>query len=62
MGNKEFMRQAVALAVENARLGGGPFGALVVKDGCVIGEGNVLDQGIRINPRVVLSPQSISYS
>ena len=28
---------------------------------CVIGEGNVLDQGVRINPGVVLSPQSMSF-
>lgn len=33
------MRQAVELAVENARAGGGPFGALVVKDGKVIATG-----------------------
>jgi mannose-1-phosphate guanylyltransferase len=28
---------------------------------CVSGEGNVLDQGIRINPGVVLPPGSISF-
>ena len=28
---------------------------------CVIGEGNVLDQGIRINPGVVLPPGSMSF-
>ena len=28
---------------------------------CVVGEGNVLDQGIRINPGVVLPPGSISF-
>ena len=34
------MRQAIALAVENVRAGrGGPFGALVVKDGQVIATG-----------------------
>lgn len=34
------MARAIALAVENARSGhGGPFGALVVKDGRVVGEG-----------------------
>jgi guanine deaminase len=36
----EWMRQAIALAVENVRAGlGGPFGALVVKDGQVIATG-----------------------
>jgi mannose-1-phosphate guanylyltransferase len=28
---------------------------------CVIGEGNVLDQGARINPEVVLPPRSIRF-
>jgi guanine deaminase len=36
----EFMRRAIALAIENVRTGrGGPFAALVVKDGRVIAEG-----------------------
>src|SRR5258708_12098073 len=36
----EFMRRAIALAIENVRtLRGGPFAALVVKDGRVIAEG-----------------------
>ena len=39
MGNEEFMRQAIALAVENVRNGGGPFGAVIVKDGKVIATG-----------------------
>jgi len=35
-----FLRQAIALAVENVKLGrGGSFGALVVKDGAVISTG-----------------------
>ena len=35
-----FLRQAIALAVENVLLGrGGPFGALVVKDGTIIATG-----------------------
>ena len=35
-----FMERAIQLALENVRSGsGGPFGALVVKDGAVIGEG-----------------------
>lgn len=36
----EWMRQAIALAVENVRFArGGPFGAIVVKDGQVIASG-----------------------
>jgi guanine deaminase len=34
-----FIRQAIDLAVESVRRGGGPFGALVVKDGAVIASG-----------------------
>jgi guanine deaminase len=37
--NESFMRQAIDLAVENVRRGGGPFGAVVVKDGVVIASG-----------------------
>ena len=36
----DFMRRAIALAIENIRSGqGGPFGALVVKDGRILAEG-----------------------
>ena len=35
----EFMRKAIALALENIRNGGGPFGAVVVKDGNVVASG-----------------------
>jgi guanine deaminase len=36
----EFMRRAIALAIENVRTGrGGPFAALVVREGRVIAEG-----------------------
>jgi len=31
--------RAIQLAVENVKAGGGPFGALVVRDGAIIGEG-----------------------
>lgn len=35
-----FMQQAIALAIENVRSGrGGPFAAIIVKDGLVIGSG-----------------------
>jgi len=35
----QFMKRAVQLAIENVKEGGGPFGALLVKDGKVIAEG-----------------------
>jgi guanine deaminase len=39
-GDAEFMRQAIALATENVTSGrGGPFGAVVVKDGVAISTG-----------------------
>ncbi len=39
-GRPEFMQQAIALATENVLHGrGGPFGAVVVKDGTVIATG-----------------------
>ena len=39
-GNPEFMQQAIALATENVTSGrGGPFGAVIVKDGKVIATG-----------------------
>ncbi|MEQ1472338.1 MAG: nucleoside deaminase [Candidatus Acidiferrum sp.] len=38
--SEEFMRRAIALALENVRSAqGGPFGALIVKDGRVLAEG-----------------------
>lgn len=39
-GHAEFMRQAIGLAVENVTSGrGGPFGAVIVKEGKVIATG-----------------------
>jgi len=39
-GNPEFMRQAIALATENVSSGrGGPFGAVIVRDGKVVATG-----------------------
>ncbi len=39
-GNPEFMRQAIALATDNVTSGqGGPFGAVIVRDGKVIATG-----------------------
>ena len=34
-----FMRRAIALSCQGVETGGGPFGAVVVKDGEIIGEG-----------------------
>ena len=36
----EFMRRAIALGIENVRTGGGgPFAAVIVKDGRIVAEG-----------------------
>lgn len=34
----EFLERAIALAIANVRGGGGPFGAVIVKDGVVLAE------------------------
>lgn len=40
MSRESFMRRAIALANESMRAGnGGPFGAVVVRDGKIVGEG-----------------------
>jgi guanine deaminase len=40
MNEADFMRRAIALADERMRAGeGGPFGAVIVKDGRIVGEG-----------------------
>src|SRR3954471_6546294 len=39
MRNNSYMKQAIAMAVANVRRDGGPFAALVVKDGIVIASG-----------------------
>lgn len=36
--DKGFMREAIRLADESVRNGGGPFGAVIVKDGSIIAE------------------------
>jgi guanine deaminase len=36
---EQFMREAIALAIENVRRGGGPFAAVIVKGGKVIARG-----------------------
>ena len=40
MDDEEALRRAIALASENVGRGGGPFGAVVVRDGRVLGEGS----------------------
>ena len=37
--NEKFMRKAIALSVDNIKNGGGPFGAVIVKDGKIIATG-----------------------
>jgi len=37
--NKKFMRKAIALSEENIKNGGGPFGAVIVKEGKIISTG-----------------------
>ena len=39
MDDKKFMQRAIELSVENVKNGGGPFGALIVKNGKIISEG-----------------------
>lgn len=39
MTDSEFLAQAIALARRNAEKGGRPFGAVVVRDGKIVGEG-----------------------
>jgi tRNA(Arg) A34 adenosine deaminase TadA len=36
---EKFMREAIRLARESVETGGGPFGAVVVKDGTIVGRG-----------------------
>ena len=39
MKHEEYMREAIRLSIENIKQGGGPFGAVVVKDGQIIATG-----------------------
>lgn len=39
MSEMDFMRRAIALSCEAVEAGGGPFGAVIVKDGRIVGEG-----------------------
>lgn len=40
MTNEELMRRAIELSVESVRNGGGPFGAVIAKDGEIVAEGS----------------------
>lgn len=37
--SKDFMAEAIRLSIESAQFGGGPFGAVIVCDGRIIGRG-----------------------
>ena len=39
MKHEEYMREAIRLSIENIKQGGGPFGAVIVKDGQIIATG-----------------------
>ena len=39
MKNEDFMRKAIELALDNVRCGGGPFGAVIVRDGEIVATG-----------------------
>ncbi len=39
MKNEDFMRKAIELALENVKCGGGPFGAVIVRDGEIVATG-----------------------
>ena len=39
MTKQELMRRAIALAVENVKQGGGPFGAVIARNGKIVAEG-----------------------
>lgn len=39
MDDRDFMREAIRMARANVAEGGGPFGAVVVKDGKIVGRG-----------------------
>lgn len=40
MKDEDFLRQAIHLAEASVRNGGGPFGAVIVKDGEIVGRGH----------------------
>ena len=69
--NRKFMEEATRLAIEAVEKGwGGPFGAVIVKDGEIIGRGQnrillsgavfhaeitaIIDASSRLNPKILL--------
>lgn len=40
MTKEEFMRRAIELSICSVKRGGGPFGAVIVKDGVIVAEGS----------------------
>ncbi len=40
MTKEELMRRAIALSIESVKSGGGPFGAVIARDGAIIAEGS----------------------
>ena len=40
MTKEDFMREAISLSCESVRQGGGPFGAVIVKDGKIVARGS----------------------
>ena len=49
---EKFMRLAIDLAAENIKNGGGPFGAVIVKDGDVVATGCTANSLNDLIPRV----------
>lgn len=39
MNKEDFMREAIRLSIENVKNGGGPFGAVIVKNGKIVATG-----------------------
>jgi len=39
MTHEDFMKEAIKLSEDNVKQGGGPFGAVIVKDGRIVGKG-----------------------
>jgi len=47
MSDEDFLRKAIELSVNNVKNGGGPFGAVVVKDGRIVSTG--FNQVVELN-------------
>jgi len=50
---EEFMRRAIACSCENIKLGGGPFGAVIVKDGKIIADSYYYGKVWRVPARLL---------